>query len=44
VVTSRSRPEPDPTYGRDRRIVAASGKDIVFLYDGPRCTEAVSGR
>jgi hypothetical protein len=44
VVTSRSRPAPDPTYGRERRIVAAAGNDVVYLYAGPRCTEAVSGR
>jgi hypothetical protein len=43
VVTSRARPDPDPTYGRDRRIVASAGNDVVYLYDGPRCAEAVSG-
>jgi 4-amino-4-deoxy-L-arabinose transferase-like glycosyltransferase len=37
VVTSRNRPDPDPTYGRDRRIVASAGNDVVYLYDGPRC-------
>ena len=38
VVTSRDRPNPDPTYGRDRHIVASSGNDVVYLYDGPHCS------
>jgi 4-amino-4-deoxy-L-arabinose transferase-like glycosyltransferase len=37
VVTSKRRPEPDPTYGRSRRILAESDKDVLFLVDGPPC-------
>jgi 4-amino-4-deoxy-L-arabinose transferase-like glycosyltransferase len=44
VVTSKARPDPDPTYGRARRIVAAAVNDVVYLYDGPKCPEAVSRR
>jgi 4-amino-4-deoxy-L-arabinose transferase-like glycosyltransferase len=39
VVTSKKRPNPDPTYGRARRIVGVADGDILFLYDGPGCTE-----
>ncbi len=40
------RPEPDPTYGRNRRILAVAGKDALFLYDGPPCNDvsSMSGR
>jgi 4-amino-4-deoxy-L-arabinose transferase-like glycosyltransferase len=37
VVGSKKRPSPDPTYGRSRRVLAASNNDLLFLYDGPRC-------
>lgn len=40
VVTTKRRPEPDPTYGRSRRILAESDKDVLFLVDGPPCYEA----
>ena len=40
VVTSARRPEPDPTYGRNRRELARSGNDVLYLYDGPPCTGA----
>ncbi len=40
IVTSGTRPQPDPTYGRRRSIVARAGKDVLYLYDGPRCSEA----
>jgi len=37
VVTSKKRPTPDPSYGRSRRALAHSNKDVLFLYDGPPC-------
>lgn len=37
VVASRKRPDPDPTYGRARRVLAGVGNDVLYLYDGPRC-------
>ena len=42
VITTKKRPKPDPTYGRARSIIAASNKDVLFLYDGPRCTREAS--
>ena len=39
VVTSRRRPSPDPTYGRSRRELAREGGDVLYLYDGPPCTD-----
>jgi 4-amino-4-deoxy-L-arabinose transferase-like glycosyltransferase len=39
VVAPLHRPDPDPTYGRNRRIIAASGNDALFLYDGPPCVD-----
>jgi len=39
VVTSKKRPSPDPTYGRARRVIAISNNDVLFLYDGPRCSD-----
>lgn len=38
VIAPKKRPAYDPTYGRTRRIIAESGKAVLFLYDGPRCT------
>ncbi|MHB8145708.1 MAG: glycosyltransferase family 39 protein [Vulcanimicrobiaceae bacterium] len=38
LVAPKQRPPYDPTYGRDRRIVAESGSAALFLIDGPRCT------
>ncbi len=38
VIAPLQRPAFDPTYGRRRTIVAASGKAALFLYDGPRCS------
>jgi len=43
VVTSRKRPLPDPSYGRRRREIAVSNKDVLFLYDGPPCGVKFSG-
>lgn len=37
VVTTKRRPDPDPTYGRARRVLAAVDNDILFLVDGPPC-------
>ncbi len=37
VITSVKRPNPDPTYGRTRTIVAQNGRALLFLYDGPAC-------
>jgi 4-amino-4-deoxy-L-arabinose transferase-like glycosyltransferase len=37
VVTSAKRPQPDPTYGRNRRRLAESNGNVLFLYDGPGC-------
>jgi 4-amino-4-deoxy-L-arabinose transferase-like glycosyltransferase len=42
VIGPVHRPEPDPTYGRNRRILAVAGKDALFLYDGPPCAGASS--
>jgi hypothetical protein len=39
VVTSRKRPNPDPTYGRARTELAASNNDVLYLYDGPPCLD-----
>ncbi len=38
VITSKKRPTPDPTYGRARKEIARSNNDILYLYQGPRCT------
>ena len=38
VITTKKRPILDPTYGRTRRELASSNKDVLFLYDGPPCT------
>jgi 4-amino-4-deoxy-L-arabinose transferase-like glycosyltransferase len=38
VITSIHRPAPDPTYGRNRRTLATADGDVLFLYDGPRCS------
>ena len=40
VITSRRRPTPDPTYGRARRELAREGGDVLYLYDGPPCTDS----
>jgi 4-amino-4-deoxy-L-arabinose transferase-like glycosyltransferase len=40
VVTSKKRPRVDPTYGRNRRTIARSNNDVLFLYDGPGCSVA----
>lgn len=37
VVSSKKRPDPDPSYGRARRVLASSNNDILILYDGPQC-------
>jgi 4-amino-4-deoxy-L-arabinose transferase-like glycosyltransferase len=42
VVAPKKRPAYDPTYGRRRRVVAESGRAVLFLYDGPACTPASS--
>ncbi len=38
VVTRAERPNPDPTYGRRRRIIARSNRAVLYLFDGPPCT------
>ncbi len=40
VIASKKRPDPDPTYGRERRVLATSNNDVLFLYDGPPCVAA----
>ncbi|HEV3156986.1 MAG TPA: glycosyltransferase family 39 protein [Candidatus Baltobacteraceae bacterium] len=37
VVTSQHRPAFDPTYGRNRRVLAKAANAILYLYDGPAC-------
>jgi 4-amino-4-deoxy-L-arabinose transferase-like glycosyltransferase len=37
VVTSRDAAAHDPTYGRAAHTLAVAGKDVLMLYDGPRC-------
>jgi len=37
LVGPTERPNPDPTYGRRRRVLARAGKDTLFLFDGPGC-------
>jgi 4-amino-4-deoxy-L-arabinose transferase-like glycosyltransferase len=37
VIAPAIRPSFDPTYGRDRRLVAVDRKAALFLYDGPAC-------
>jgi 4-amino-4-deoxy-L-arabinose transferase-like glycosyltransferase len=37
VVAPATRPPFDPTYGRERRIIARSGRAVLFLYTGPGC-------
>jgi 4-amino-4-deoxy-L-arabinose transferase-like glycosyltransferase len=40
VVTSRKRPTPDPTYGRERRVLETDREDVLYLYEGP-CAKGV---
>ncbi|HTX59425.1 MAG TPA: glycosyltransferase family 39 protein [Verrucomicrobiae bacterium] len=40
VIAPTIRPSYDPTYGRDRRLVAADAKASLFLYSGPSCTKS----
>ena len=42
VVTSRKRPEPDPTYGRSRTVLAVSNRDVLYLYAGSGCSPAIA--
>jgi len=44
VVASRKRPDPDPTYGRARRVLAGVGNDVLYRYDGPPCRIRRSAR
>jgi len=37
VIAPKERPGYDPTYGRNRSIVAEAGNAALFLYDGPPC-------
>ncbi|HEY6327423.1 MAG TPA: glycosyltransferase family 39 protein [Candidatus Cybelea sp.] len=37
VVVPAARAAQDPTYGRDRHVVAVDRKAALLLYDGPRC-------
>jgi len=36
-VVAKNKPEPEPTYGRARRIIARSNNDVLYLYEGPGC-------
>jgi 4-amino-4-deoxy-L-arabinose transferase-like glycosyltransferase len=38
VIAPAIRPSYDPTYGRNRHLIAVDRKAALFLYDGPRCT------
>jgi 4-amino-4-deoxy-L-arabinose transferase-like glycosyltransferase len=40
VVTTAHRPNPDPTYGRIRHTLAVADGDVLYLYDGPRCSNS----
>jgi 4-amino-4-deoxy-L-arabinose transferase-like glycosyltransferase len=40
VVAARTRPSPDPTFGRSRHTLAVADGDALFLYDGPPCAPA----
>jgi 4-amino-4-deoxy-L-arabinose transferase len=40
VVAPKKRPAFDPTYGRERHLVATDIKAALFLYDGPLCRES----
>ncbi|MBV8152525.1 MAG: hypothetical protein JO101_11065 [Candidatus Eremiobacteraeota bacterium] len=44
VVTSRHRPSPDPTYGRERKLLARADNDVLYLYvdTGAPCATRVS--
>lgn len=44
VVTSKRRPSPDPTFGRTRSVVAMSNNDVLYMYDGPACTETATAQ
>jgi 4-amino-4-deoxy-L-arabinose transferase-like glycosyltransferase len=44
VVTRALRPNPDPAYGRRRRIVARSNNAVLLLYDGPPCEPVAERR
>jgi 4-amino-4-deoxy-L-arabinose transferase-like glycosyltransferase len=37
VVAPKRRPAFDPTYGRNRQLIAQAGTGALFLYDGPGC-------
>jgi 4-amino-4-deoxy-L-arabinose transferase-like glycosyltransferase len=37
VVAPATRPAYDPTYGRNRHLIAVDRKAALFLYDGPLC-------
>jgi 4-amino-4-deoxy-L-arabinose transferase-like glycosyltransferase len=37
VIAPKQRPAYDPTYGRDRKILAQSTRAILFLYSGSQC-------
>jgi 4-amino-4-deoxy-L-arabinose transferase-like glycosyltransferase len=39
VVAPAIRPGFDPTYGRDRHLIATDAKAALFLYDGRGCSE-----
>ncbi|MGZ3498098.1 MAG: glycosyltransferase family 39 protein [Vulcanimicrobiaceae bacterium] len=40
VIAPKNRPAVDPSYGRNRQTIAQSGKAVLFLYDGPRCSSS----
>ena len=44
VVASKKRPDVDPTYGRDRHLLASAANDVLFLYDGGPCRDDVGKR
>ena len=37
LVAPMNRPNPDPLYGRRRRVLAVAQHDVLFLIDGPPC-------
>jgi 4-amino-4-deoxy-L-arabinose transferase-like glycosyltransferase len=40
VIAPKQQPQTDPSYGRNRQVIAESGKAALYLYDGPRCSNS----
>ena len=38
LVTSKGASSQDPTYGRQRHVLATADGDVLILYDGPHCS------